>query len=64
MGENSFHLYSTYLDYIDGNYDDEKLISNMREWYDRMNRTYAMRTRVLEMANKNKHKRSNLFSCH
>ena len=54
MGENSFHLYSTYLDYIDGNYDDEKLISNMREWYDRMNRTYAMRTRVLEMANKNK----------
>ena len=54
MGENSFHLYSTYLDYIDGNYDDEKLISNMTDWYDRMNRTYAMRTRVLEMANKNK----------
>ena len=30
MGENSFHLYSTYLDYIDGNYDDEKLIANMK----------------------------------
>lgn len=54
MGENSFHLYSTYLDYIDGNYDDEKLITNMKDWYDRMNRTYAMRTRVLDMANKNK----------
>lgn len=54
MGHNSFHYYSTYLDYIDGNYDDEKLIKNMNEWYDRMNRTYAMRTRVLEMANKNK----------
>ena len=54
MGPNSFHYYSTYLDYIDGNYDDEKLIGNMREWYDRMNRTYAMRTRVLDMANRNK----------
>lgn len=54
MGHNSFHLYSTYLDYIDGNYDDEKLMSNMKEWYDRMNRTYAMRTRVLEMSNINK----------
>ncbi|MBQ3511647.1 MAG: hypothetical protein IJA30_05050 [Bacilli bacterium] len=54
MGHNSFHYYSTYLDYIDGNYDDEKLIGNMKEWYDRMNRTYAMRTRVLQMANRNK----------
>ena len=54
MGHNSFHYYSTYLDYIDGNYDDEKLIKNMNEWYDRMNRTYAMRTRVLQMANRNK----------
>ena len=54
MGANSFHYYSTYLDYIDGNYDDEKLINNMKDWYDRMNRTYAMRTRVLSMANRNK----------
>lgn len=54
MGANSFHYYSTYLDYIDGNYDDEKLINNMKDWYDRMNRTYAMRTRVLDMANRNK----------
>ena len=54
MGPNSFHYYSTYLDYIDGNYDDEKLIGSMREWYDRMNRTYTMRTRVLDMANRNK----------
>lgn len=54
MGHNSFHYYSTYLDYIDGNYDDGKLIKNMNEWYDRMNRTYAMRTRVLQMANINK----------
>lgn len=54
MGHNSFHYYSTYLDYIDGNYDDGKLIKNMNEWYDRMNRTYAMRTRVLQMANRNK----------
>lgn len=54
MGANSFHYYSTYLDYIDGNYDDEKLINNMKDWYDRMNRTYAMRTRVLDMTNRNK----------
>ena len=54
MGANSFHYYSTYLDYIDGNYDDEKQINNMKDWYDRMNRTYAMRTRVLSMANRNK----------
>ena len=54
MGPNSFHYYSTYLDYVDGNYDDEKLINNMRDWFDRMNRTYIMRTRVLDMANRNK----------
>ena len=45
LGQGSFHYYSTYLDYIDGNYDDSKLISQMKDWYGRMNRLYVIKSR-------------------
>lgn len=44
LGKGSFHLYSTYLDYIDGNYTDDKLMKQMSDWYGRMNRLYVIKS--------------------
>lgn len=46
LGPGSFHYYSTYLDYIDGNYDDKKLMNQMSDWYGRMNRLYVIKSRA------------------
>lgn len=44
LGKGTFHLYSTYLDYIDGNYTDSKLMEQMSDWYRRMNRLYIIKS--------------------
>ena len=54
MGANIFHYYSTYLDYVDGSYDDENLVSDMREWFDKINSTYIMKTEILDIIKRNK----------
>lgn len=43
LGKGSFHYYSTYLDYVDGNYTDKKLMEQMSDWYERMNRLYIIK---------------------
>lgn len=44
LGKGTFHLYSTYLDYVDGNYTDSKLMEQMSDWYGRMNRLYVIKS--------------------
>lgn len=44
LGKGSFHYYSTYLDYVDGNYEDDKLMEQMTDWYGRMNRLYVIKS--------------------